>query len=295
MNIQVYPGSAPLKLEDKEEFYRALADNPPLTSELTFTNLYCWREPYNFKVSRLDNLLVVLSDTDSGREFLNPIGSGDIKSCVIKILKDTKGEFIRIGEEPSGLFRGEGSIQVDYDRDNSDYLYAASDLIELKGRKYDGKRNLIRRFKAEHEYEYLNLDAFNIGECLEFEETWCTIRDCDSVQGLNNERQAIKEMIVNFRHFTLLAGAIRVGGRISAVAIAERLNPGTLVMHVLKADPSMPGLYQLIFNEFLMRQKRDFAYVNLEQDLGAAGLRRAKESYHPFKLINKYTLRLRNT
>lgn len=293
MNIQDYPAFSPLKLEDKDEFYQALADKPPFTSELTFTNLYCWREPYNFKVSRLGNLLIVLSEGDPGKKFLAPIGSGDIKSAVIRILEGTKGEFIRIPEEISGLFRDEPAIQIDYDRDNSDYLYAASDLIELSGRKYDGKRNLIRKFKARYEYEYIGLDASNAGECLEFEETWCTIKDCDSIQGLDNERQAIREMVLNFGHFPLLAGAIRVSGRISAVAIAEKLNPDTLVMHVLKADPDMPGLYQAIFNEFLLRQKKDFAYVNLEQDLGVEGLRRAKESYHPIKLINKYTLRLK--
>ncbi|TAM37728.1 DUF2156 domain-containing protein [bacterium] len=295
MNIQAYPEFSPLKLEDGDEFYRALTDKPPLTSELTFTNLYCWRKPYNFKVSRLDGLLVVLSEINSDKKFFEPIGRGDIRSAIVKILKETKGEFIRIGEEVSGLFKDEAGIQIDYDRDNSDYLYAASDLIGLSGRKYDGKRNLIRKFKSAHEYEYLNLDASGIGECLEFEETWCTIKDCGSIKSLDNERQAIREMISNFSHFTLLAGAIRVNGKICAVAIAEKLKPDTLVMHVLKADPDMPGLYQLMCNEFLSRQKRDFAYVNLEQDLGVPGLRRAKESYHYLKLINKYTLRLINT
>ncbi len=295
MNIEIYPGSGPLKLEDREEFSRALSANPPLTSELTFTNLYCWRQAYNFQVAKLDNLLIVSSGKDPAKRFLSPIGKGDIKSAVIKILGETKGAFIRIGEEVSGLFKDEPGIRIDYDRDNSDYLYSAADLIELAGRKYDGKRNLIRRFKSEREYEYLILDASNIAECLEFEETWCTIKDCDGVQGLANEKQAIREMVSNFAFFNLLAGAIRVDGKIRAVALAEKLNPDTLVMHVLKADPDMPGLYQVMFNEFLLRQERGFDYVNLEQDLGIEGLRRSKESYHYIKLINKYTLRLRES
>ena len=40
-------------------------------------------------------------------------------------------------------------------------------------------------------YEYANLNSANAGECLDFEERWCVVKDCDKVDGLNNERQAI--------------------------------------------------------------------------------------------------------
>ena len=40
-------------------------------------------------------------------------------------------------------------IVCEYDRDSSDYIYNASDLIELKGKKYHGKRNHIKRFMDE--------------------------------------------------------------------------------------------------------------------------------------------------
>ena len=91
----------------------------------------------------------------------------------------------------------------------------------------------------------------------------------------------------------ILFAAIKINNNISAVAIAERLNPDTLVIRILKADPNITGLYQTIMNEFLSRQSKSFDYVNLEEDLGIAGLRKSKLSYHPIEMIQKYTLSLK--
>lgn len=118
------------------------------------------------------------------------------------------------------------------------------------------------------------------------------VKDCDKVEGLNNERQAIREIINNFGSFNLIGAFIKVKGNICAVAIGEKLNSNTLVMHVLKADPFMQGLYQVILNDFLLKDCGNFEYINLEQDLGVEGLRQAKLSYHPARIIEKYTLSL---
>ena len=40
----------------------------------------------------------------------------------------------------------DGQIKIEYDRDNSDYIYLTENLINLKGRKYHSKRNHINIF-----------------------------------------------------------------------------------------------------------------------------------------------------
>jgi len=294
MNVPSYPLFEPLKKEHKPLFDNAFENYPPEISEFTFTNLYSWRIAYDFQISMLGDLIILKAASSGARHrFFSPIGQGDIKQAIVEILNDSKGIFIRISETVKDLFDNDTGFIIEGDRNNSDYLYRTIDLISLQGRRYDGKRNLIKRFKGEYGYRFLELNASNISRCLEFEEKWCSIKDCDSVEGLNNERNAIKEMVLNFSEFNLIAGALEIKNAILALAIAERLNLNTLVVHVLKADSNMPGLYQVMMNEFLEKNSGAFEYVNLEQDLGIGGLRKSKESYHPVKMINKYTISLK--
>lgn len=291
MQIQPFPKFRPLHLDDGYVFNEILKEDQPVLSEYTFTNLYGWRHAYHFEVSQFEGFLIVRSEAASVR-FLKPIGQGDIKRAMVTISKETKGDFFRLPESTISLFGQGQGFQCIPDEDNYDYLYKASDLIGLAGRKFDGKRNLIKKFSSTYDYEYVDLDASHMNECLEFQQRWCTIKDCESVEGLKNERRAISEMIHHCEVFDLIAGAIRVEGKIVAVAIAQRLNQDTLVMHVLKADPNMPGLYQTINNEFLKSRAGNYSYVNFEQDLGIEGLRKSKQSYYPVRMIPKYTLKL---
>jgi len=288
MSLSVYPKFKSLELEDREVFNNFFKNFPPVISELTFTNLFSWRDAYNFRVSMLDDFILLKSETNKLNKYFPPLGNGDIKGLMENILNEINNVFIRIPESIKSLFEGDARHKVLLDRDNSDYLYKTSELVNLKGEKYDGKRNLIKKFKSTTTYEYLKLKNDNINECLAFQEEWCLLKDCESAESLKNERRAVKEMVEHCSLFELKGGAIKIDGKIRAVAIGQALNPDTFVVHVLKADSRIPGLYQAILNEFLAQEVKDFDFTNLEQDLGIEGLRKFKLSYQPVKMINKY-------
>jgi hypothetical protein len=198
---------------------------------------------------------------------------------------------LRVPEDVKVRLENDGELKFVFDRDNSDYVYRTADLSELAGRHYDGKRNLIRKFRAAHPgYVYTPLDPGNAPACLTVEDAWCVEKDCDHEAGLDQERLAIRDMLEHFGDFPLRGGSIWVDGQCAAVALGEALNPETLVVHILKAAPGMPGLYQVILNEFVKRAGAGLTAVNLEQDLGLDGLRRAKESYRPSGLARAFTL-----
>jgi len=60
------------------------------------------------------------------------------------------------------------------------------------------------------------------------------------------------------------------------------------VTHFEKANPGIEGLYQVINQWFCQKAVRNFRFVNREQDLGIPRLRRAKQSYHPHHMVEKY-------
>ena len=290
--MQDYPNFQELNIEDSRAFHKAFLAIGPKISEFTFTNLYAWRHAYKLKCCLLDDFIILRSESESKMRFFDPIGTSNKKQAIERILKDSPGDFMRIPEETTAIFSQDARFKIILDIDNSDYLYKTEDLIQLKGKKYDGKRNLIRNFKSHNSYEYARITHADTRELLKFQESWCKIKDCESIEGLSHERQAVKEILLNFVDFELIGGLIRINSEISAVSIAQKLSSDTLVMHVLKANPSITGLYQLMLNEFLSQEAENFTYVNLEQDLGQPGLRKSKQSYHPLGLIKKYTLSL---
>ena len=80
---------------------------------------------------------------------------------------------------------------------------------------------------------------------------------------------------------------ICIEDKCAAYTFGEMLNPETLVIHVEKAHTQYEGGYQVINNLFLKNYWKNVKFVNREQDLGIGGLRRAKESYKPIKMIKK--------
>ena len=85
-------------------------------------------------------------------------------------------------------------------------------------------------------------------------------------------------------------GGIYIDEKLEAFTFGEMLNDDTVVVHVEKANPEIRGLYVAINKLFLENEFPNVEFVNREEDLGLEGLRKAKLSYKPIKLVEKYTL-----
>jgi hypothetical protein len=88
----------------------------------------------------------------------------------------------------------------------------------------------------------------------------------------------------------LKGGVVRVDGRVEAFAFGMRLKDDTVVIPIEIADPAFPGLAQWINREFVRREWPAFKFINREQDMGVEGLRKAKLSYQPERLLKKFNL-----
>jgi hypothetical protein len=296
--VPEFPQFKDLTLEDKPLFDQLFTQFPPVISEFTFTNLFIWRRAYQTKISRFRDLLCLLSEQGENSFFFPPVGEGDVIECCQSLLqylggKATSPKIVRVPEAVVTQIDWKGSgMKAELDRSQCDYVYLVQDLIELKGRKYHRKRNHIKQFQEKYSYQYIPLTLESIPQCLQLQAQWCDLRDCQANPGLLNESLAIKEAFTHFEELGVKGGAILINGKVEAFTLGDPLNPETIVIHIEKANPAYEGLYPTINQAFLEHQGSGYTYVNREQDLGEEGLRKAKESYFPHHLVNKYTITL---
>jgi hypothetical protein len=174
-----------------------------------------------------------------------------------------------------------------------DYLYQIDDLINLRGKKYNGARNHINKFlKLYPQYRYQKIGADNIDKIQQFLNDNRTSFLKDSETALQ-EYSRSSEILSYFELFQLEGGYIEWEDKIIAFTVGEIIND-TLFVHIEKALIEYQGVYQLLANEFVKQFDTDvIKYVNREEDVGDPGLRKAKLSYHPIKLLSKYLVSIR--
>ncbi|RJQ50467.1 MAG: DUF2156 domain-containing protein [Nitrospiraceae bacterium] len=275
-----------------------LSGCPLEASEYNFTNIFAFRKAYDFKLSLLYNNLVILKDAEPVSVFC-PVGGFSISSAVEEIfgyLETRTGKpYLERAPESfvQAFLKDNKKFTAEEDRDHFDYVYLIKDLVQLRGNRFHDKKNRINKFKSVYRYKYETLTPGLIDECLAFEHDWCEERDCEKYPGLEKERCAVLEMLKNFGVLNIRGGIIRVGDRIVALTLGEKFLRDTMVIHVEKANGGMPGLYQVINQEFLRHEAGDCKFVNREQDLGIEGLRQAKMSYNPLMFVKKYKIKRR--
>lgn len=292
---------AEVTIEDKELFEDYLKKRSPQISDISFTNLYMWRNFYKFRYTLAGGLLCVIAVPEDGAPYaLAPFGEMNpegFKEAVLKLKEvfDAKGWqllFKKVAEDDLSLFRelgvSEGATELD--RDNSDYVYHSSDLIGLKGKKFDGKRNHINKFKKTYTYEYVELDEAHLEDCLRIMDSWCSERKCEDHKAFFCEKLANKELLDNFRRLGCKGAIMKVDGSFEGFTIGDMLNENTAVIHIEKANSHVDGLYTMINQQFCQHQWEGVEFINREQDLGVPGLRKAKLSYNPCMMVNKYNV-----
>ena len=117
---------------------------------------------------------------------------------------------------------------------------------------------------------------------------WCALNGCSHNESMRMEACAVRTALRDFVPLRLRGGILRSGGRIVAYTLGERLNSDTFIVHVEKAFSDVTGAYPMINRCFLEHEAAGLRYVNREDDAGDEGLRRAKLSYHPVYMLEKY-------
>lgn len=286
----------PFDLTKKAEYDRFLLSGGERSCEYSFVNLYIWGRQSAAVVN--DNL-VFFSQFNRKSVYLFPVGQGDKKPVLDALIQDAKKRGIpcRI----TGLTQDDcalleqlypGKLRYHFDRDSFDYVYDINDLAQLKGRKYQRKRNHLNRFRENFPDHTLEpITAENICQAEALADAWYAQRLAeDPHRDFHMEQAALSKAFRHFDQLGLEGLLLKNGDQVLAMTMGSRLNSNTFDIHFEKALDGADGAYVAINNGFaryLQEKHPEVAFLNREDDMGIEGLRKAKLSYCPHHMIEK--------
>ena len=286
----------PITLEQKESFERCLHDGIERGCEFSFANLYLWGRQ---KAAFVHGQLVLFSQFSRRSVYPFPAGQGDKQPALDAIIHDAakRGISCRItglGDEEMALLENlyPGRFRFHCDRDSYDYVYAIDDLADLKGRKYQRKRNHINRFRETWPHCHTEpLSAQNIQAVRQMMDSWYDTRIAeDPTTDYLMERAALTKALRSYDALGMESLVLRSGEDVLAFTLGSFLSADTVDVHFEKTDPRVPEAYPVINNLFARHIRDKFPqvrFLNREDDMGLEGLRKAKESYCPHHLVKK--------
>lgn len=266
--------------------------------DYSFPVLSCWRETYQFQIAPLRERLLVHLQTALGSSYLWPAGIGDPAPAVEALRRDAaqRGEPLRLvgltEEHGSWLSqRYPGQFALSDSRDGYNYLYETRRLAELKGKKLHAKRNHIHRFEeACPNWVCAPLTDRDIPDCLAMEREWyaaALLRE-GHPDSLTGEHRAITQALTHRTALGLEGVILREAGKLLAFSLGAPLTETVFDVHFERAWGELPGAYAMVnraFARWVQERYPAALYLNREDDMGLPGLRKAKLSYHPDKLL----------
>ena len=280
-----------------EAYNAILLSSPPRGCEYSFANLYLWGRQ---QVAFLHGCAAFFSHFNGKTLYPYPIGSGDRRAVLEEIIQDSRERGIpcRITgmtdadrEELESWFPQRFRLLTA--RDSFDYVYDIQDLADLRGRKFQKKRNHVNRFRAEHpNFQVMELDPCNLYSVQQMVDDWYRIRMREDPEGnYLLENIAMARAFQNFGALDLEGIALVDDGRVLAVTMGSRMAPDTYDIHFEKAREDIEGAYAAVnceFARYLRLKHPELNFLDREDDLGLEGLRKAKLSYNPHHMIQKH-------
>ena len=269
--------------------------------EYSFTNLFLWGRQ---RATFIDGYLVLFSHFDRRAVYPFPAGQGDVRPALDAIIQDARERGILccitgLSQENMGLLEQlyPGKFTFQCDRDSFDYVYNIDDLADLKGRKYQKKRNHVNKFRSLYpNWCTEEMTEAHLPRVREMTAQWFDARQkMDPTGNYLLEQRALERAFDHFEGLGLDGMVLLDGERIVAFTMASRLSEDTFDVHFEKALEDVEGAYAAInqaFAQHLRNKYPDIRYLDREDDLGLEGLRKAKLSYYPDHLKEKCWARL---
>ncbi len=289
------------EISDKSWVNERLSNRDDLTCEYSFSNIFAYTAKMKLEIADVDGFFVSRCFTGETIGYCYPVGKGDIKKVLAQIIDDMKlqsspcylfGVSNKEADELESLFSGKFDILLD--RDGFDYIYKSEDLINLTGKKYQPKRNHISFFRRTYNWTYETMTKDNVEDCYNMNVKWLEKSGSLYSEELEGELRIIRCVFEHFDELDCKGAVLRVDGKVVAFAMGSQIRSDTFCVHFEKAFSDIRGAYPMINQQFVENELSEYKYIDREDDLGVENLRKAKLSYYPEFLPEKYEAWFKN-
>lgn len=301
-----------LRIADKTLYDLYYKRSGTRISDVNFVSRMAWYKAFSYEWALMHDALVILSPQScfTTIHFSVPLGltSSEQMSAILDDLWDVYAPRFaeQTGQEPHLRFlylekedRKFFNFLKDYDTEIimkpafSDYVYNAEDLSTLRGKFYNGKRNHVNKFmRAYPDFSYRPLQKDDAELCLQLVKEWAQEKDIDEDNLRESDLVPIRTLFSNFEALEMRGGSLWVGDRLVAFSMVSDGAEDTAIVHIEKADIEYRGAYAVINQLTATHACKDVKWINREEDMGLEGLHKAKQSYGPAFMVDKYEVRV---
>jgi hypothetical protein len=302
-----------MNLQDFEYLSSNLDSASLFGSDSSIANLFLLQEKYNTELKIQKNILLRYYygvENRSGYGFPLPMKNAPenwLKTALELIFDDAQAQnrpvrFCMITGEQKTLINDclakhfpNRTIAWKTNRNDCDYIYLRSNLADLPGSQYQKKRNHISRFNRTYglcgtDWEFKSYPDNDIAaDILTVSQKWYEEKNGESEEVLRLEHQSIELALQNSELLNLRGGVLYIKGQPAAMTLAAPISPDVLDVIYEKSfgEYEHNGAYAVINQQFA-RRCTSFLYLNREEDMGVEGLRKAKLSYKPEMILEKF-------
>jgi N-acetylglutamate synthase-like GNAT family acetyltransferase len=174
-------------------------------------------------------------------------------------------------------------VQVLPDRDNFDYLYKVNTFASFAGGDFEKKRNRLKKFSKNNPgFQVVKYSPQGNAEVLAFATR--VIQD-----DLKIPLTSLEVLSRGLEHKLFQGFLVKIKTKIIGLILFSELNRDTIIVHFEFTDQNYDGVSPFMNNYLGKMLQGKYLFINREQDLGIAGLRKSKLSYRPYRLLSKYT------
>ena len=300
--IAKFPGFTRVDSRVRDQINAETAKYLPY-SDFNHTNILSWNLTDTARASMLNgNVVLCLPDYIDGTEFYSFLGDNKVEHTARTLLdtaeEQTSARVLRlVPEVGASALRESGGFAVAEDLDGHDYVISLPELVANEGSSYRHMRHEINYFSKRYApfTTYRQLDITDAKVQDRVTEVFLGREQIKSdgyhANNADSELLALGRLFDQADLSAIDTYGLEIDGELKAFLISEKTDSDWVTGHFWKADTQYRGIYHYLMNR-ISKQLVDEGCIklNIEQDLGLAGLRRMKMYFNPSERLRKYTV-----